>query len=250
MNSLLSLATNKSLLTLSKRAPVIQTVAVSSILTRTRKYSEMSAQRHSHIIDVVKQDHRDIEKCYDSILKADNNDTRTRWANQFVWEVARHSVGEEILLYPAFEKHIQGGKAVANEDRTEHQTVCSETEINNNGFTNFRFLQVKDDLYKFQNMKSSDKDFIPTLTTIMNELKEHIRNEEEVQLPQIERALGDDESIKLAKSFSRTKHFVPTHSHPSAPNKPPFETAVALLTAPIDKLKDIFKKFPSESTTA
>ncbi|KAK9483613.1 hemerythrin HHE cation binding domain-containing protein [Lipomyces starkeyi] len=231
MNSLPSLATNKSLLTLSKRAPLVQTVAVSSILTSTRKYSEMSAQKHPHIIDVVKQDHRDIEKCYDSILKADNNDTRTRWANQFVWEVARHSVGEEILLYPAFEKHIQGGKAVANEDRTEHQTV-------------------KDDLYKFQNLKSSDKDFIPTLTTIMNELKEHIRNEEEVQLPQIERALGDDESIKLAKSFSRTKHFVPTHSHPSAPNKPPFETAVALLTAPIDKLKDIFKKFPSESTSA
>ncbi|KAK9492580.1 hypothetical protein V1508DRAFT_355398 [Lipomyces doorenjongii] len=190
----------------------------------------MSAQTHPHIIDAVKRDHRDIEKCYDSIVKADNNDTRTRWANQFVWEVARHSVGEEILLYPAFEKYIQGGKAVANEDRSEHQTV-------------------KDDLYKFQNMKSSDKDFIPTLTTIMNELKEHIRNEEEVQLPQIERALSDDESIKLAKSFSRTKHFVPTHSHPSAPNKPPFETAVALLTAPIDKVKDIFKKFPSESTT-
>ncbi|KAK9386044.1 hypothetical protein V1515DRAFT_538579 [Lipomyces mesembrius] len=191
----------------------------------------MSAQTHPHIIDAVKHDHREIEKCYDSIVKADNNDTRTRWANQFVWEVARHSIGEEILLYPAFEKYIQGGKAVANEDRTEHQTV-------------------KDDLYKFQNMQSSDKDFIPSLTTIMNELKEHMRNEEEVQLPQIEKALSDDESIKLAKSFSRTKHFVPTHSHPSAPNKPPFETPVALLTAPIDKLMDIFKKFPSESTTA
>ncbi|KAK9428924.1 hypothetical protein V1505DRAFT_401513 [Lipomyces doorenjongii] len=189
----------------------------------------MSTSTHPHIIDTVKQDHRDIEKCYESIIKADNNDTRTRWANQFVWEVARHSVGEEILLYPAFEKYI--GSATAKEDRTEHQTV-------------------KDDLYKFQNMKSSDKDFIPTLNTIMNELREHIRSEEEVQLPQIERALSADESIKLAKSFSRTKHFVPTHSHPSAPNKPPFETAVALLTAPIDKLKDMFKKFPSESTTS
>ncbi|KAK9385137.1 hypothetical protein V1515DRAFT_540525 [Lipomyces mesembrius] len=191
----------------------------------------MSASTHPHIIDTVKQDHRDIEKCYESIINADNNDTRTRWANQFVWEVARHSIGEEILLYPALEKYIPGGSATANEDRTEHQTV-------------------KDDLYMFQNMKSSDKDFIPTLNTIMNELREHIRSEEEVQLPQIERALSADESIKLAKSFSRTKHFVPTHSHPSAPNKPPFETAVAFLTAPIDKLKDMFKKFPSESATS
>ncbi|KAK9235761.1 hypothetical protein V1525DRAFT_390170 [Lipomyces kononenkoae] len=185
--------------------------------------------QHLHIIDAVKQDHRHIEKCYESILKAETNDSRIRWANQFIWEVARHSIGEEILLYPAFEKYIQGGQAVASEDRTEHQTV-------------------KDDLYKFQNMKSTDKDFIPTLDTIMNELKKHIKDEEENQLPQIERALTADESIKLAKSFARTKHFVPTHSHPSAPNKPPFETAVALLTAPIDKLKDMFKKFPAETS--
>ncbi|KAK9365643.1 hypothetical protein V1509DRAFT_632651 [Lipomyces kononenkoae] len=209
----------------------IQAAAIPYIQTRKRDYSKMSTetQQHRHIIDVVKQDHRDIHKCYESIMKAETNDARTRWANQFVWEVARHSVGEEILLYPAFEKYIQGGQAVATEDRTEHQTV-------------------KDDLYKFQNMKSTDKDFITTLDTIMNELKEHIKTEEEVQLPQIERALTADESIKLAKSFSRTKHFVPTHSHPSAPNKPPFETPVALLTAPIDKLKDMFRKFPTETS--
>jgi hypothetical protein len=38
--------------------------------------------------------------------------------------------------------------------------------------------------------------------------------------------------------------FTPTRSHPSAPNKPPFETVVGLMTAPIDKLRDMFTKFP------
>lgn len=34
-------------------------------------------------------------------------------------------------------------------------------------------------------------------------------------------------------------------SHPSAPNKPPFETLVGFLAAPIDKLLDAFASFPN-----
>jgi hypothetical protein len=45
---------------------------------------------------------------------------------------------------------------------------------------------------------------------------------------------------------NRTKKFVPTHSHPNAPDKPPFETVVGLMTAPLDKLQDVFKKFPKD----
>jgi hypothetical protein len=40
--------------------------------------------------------------------------------------------------------------------------------------------------------------------------------------------------------------FVPTQSHPSAPDKPPFETVAGLMAAPIDHLKDMFKKFPED----
>jgi hypothetical protein len=40
--------------------------------------------------------------------------------------------------------------------------------------------------------------------------------------------------------------FVCSSAHPNAPNKPPFETLAGLLTAPIDKVKDAFAKFPTE----
>ena len=39
-------------------------------------------------------------------------------------------------------------------------------------------------------------------------------------------------------------------AHPSAPNKPPFETIVGLMTAPLDKLLDAFAKFPTEEMKA
>ena len=34
--------------------------------------------------------------------------------------------------------------------------------------------------------------------------------------------------------------------HPSAPDKPPFETIVGLMSAPIDKVMDMFAKFPTK----
>jgi hypothetical protein len=81
----------------------------------------------------------------------------------------------------------------------------------------------------------------------MADLSQHIKEEEEQDLPALEQELSAEESESLSKSFGRTKAFVPSRSHPSAPNKPPFETAVGLLAAPIDHLADLFRKFPDET---
>lgn len=72
--------------------------------------------------------------------------------------------------------------------------------------------------------------------------------EEEVEgLPLLERVLSQADSEKMGSSFERTKMFVPTRSHPSAPDRPPFETAVGLMTAPIDHLADFFRKWPEDT---
>lgn len=65
---------------------------------------------------------------YDKYQQAAGNaDTQERWARQLIWEVARHAVGEEIIVYPLMEKHLgQQGMALANHDREEHQ-VCPST---------------------------------------------------------------------------------------------------------------------------
>jgi hypothetical protein len=57
--------------------------------------------------------------------------------------------------------------------------------------------------------------------------------------------LGKDGSISAAQSFSKTKKFVPTRTHPALPNLPPYETLAGFLVAPIDKLRDYFLSWPS-----
>jgi hypothetical protein len=82
------------------------------------------------------------------------------------------------------------------------------------------------------------------LKSLWSHLSAHIEDEEKNDLPLLEKSLPSGEGSSMAKSFARTKMFTPTRSHPMAPDKPPFETVAGLMTAPIDKLGDIFRKFP------
>ena len=62
---------------------------------------------------------------YDKYKKARTQgdaDSQERWAHQLLWEVARHAVGEEIVVYPLMEKNLGSeGKKLADHDRDEHQ---------------------------------------------------------------------------------------------------------------------------------
>ncbi|KAG0368392.1 hypothetical protein BGZ54_002010 [Gamsiella multidivaricata] len=177
------------------------------------------------VSDAVKHDHRELEEQYNNILSATTEDEKTRWQNQFTWELARHSVGEELVVYPAMEKHLSNGKALADKDRKEHAVV-------------------KEQLYKFQNLKATDPEFEPTIRALWKDLRQHIKEEEEEDLIALENALKESDSEDLSTSFKRTKMFAPTRSHPNAPDKPPFENVAGLLAAPLDHLKDLFSRFP------
>lgn len=108
-------------------------------------------------------------------------------------------------------------------------------------------FQVKEQLAEFQDLKSSDPKFIVTIKSLMEDLAQHIKEEETHDLVRLEEALSARESEDLSRSFGRTKMFVPSRSHPNAPNKPPFETAIGLMTAPIDHVADTFRKWPDKT---
>ncbi|GKU11115.1 unnamed protein product [Fusarium langsethiae] len=166
----------------------------------------------SAISDAVTEDHRELKKYYNEV------------------ELARHSVREELVIYPAMEKYIgTKGKSLADEDRHKHH-------------------EVKEHLKVFQNLSSSDPEYVPKIKLIWGMLEKHIDAEENRDLPALEDALKAhaQETESLATQFSKTKQFVPTRSHPSAGENPPFETVMGLMTAPIDKLMDMFRKFPDK----
>lgn len=72
-----------------------------------RAFVNVAQQRfqssNPRVSESVKRDHRELEKC---------------------WELARHSIAEEIVVYPAFERHLPNGEEMAEKDRSQHQEVC------------------------------------------------------------------------------------------------------------------------------
>lgn len=151
------------------------------------------------------------------------------------------------MVYPAFEKYLgEEGKKMADRDRADHNEVCNPTPPILLYLT--PATQVKLALKKFQNLYPTDADFHPTLDALMKTLREHIHDEETHDLPALEKAVSGDGTASIARSFERTKMFTPTRSHPSAPDKPPFETVAGLMAAPLDRLADLFRKFPDEDT--
>ncbi|KAJ4374723.1 hypothetical protein N0V83_001798 [Neocucurbitaria cava] len=187
----------------------------------------------STVTDAITEDHRELEKYYNEIV---NNPTDVdhieRFGNQFRWELARHSVAEELLIYPAMEKYMgEKGKQNADRDREQHH-------------------RVKELLKEFQNMRAHDSGYIPKVKELWQVLSQHIKEEERDDLPALEKAMSTSEdrgySESLAKKFDRTKGFVPSRSHPSAGENPWFEGPMGMLAAPIDRIADIFRKFPSD----
>jgi hemerythrin superfamily protein len=81
----------------------------------------------SSISEVITKDHREIEQYYNEVINSSDHDHQERFGNQFTWELARHSVAEELIVYPAFEKHMGSkGHEMAESDRKDHHRVSSK----------------------------------------------------------------------------------------------------------------------------
>jgi hemerythrin superfamily protein len=81
------------------------------------------------ISEAITKDHQELEQYYNEVLNSNDHDHQTRYGNQFTWELARHSVGEELVVYPAFERLLgDKGAEMAENDRKEHHQVCGRCQ--------------------------------------------------------------------------------------------------------------------------
>jgi hemerythrin superfamily protein len=92
-----------------------------------RHHTIHSAAAMSTISAAITKDHRELKQYFNEVVDNQHNpDHQQRYGNRFIWEAARHSVGEELVVYPAFEQYLGAeGKQIAEEDRKEHHKVCT-----------------------------------------------------------------------------------------------------------------------------
>lgn len=88
-----------------------------------RSFTPTSLALASCVSDAIIKDHRELENYFNKIYTSTDLTEQREYQNQFTWELARHSVSEEIVVYPALEKYLKDGVQMADKDRREHQAV-------------------------------------------------------------------------------------------------------------------------------
>ncbi|KAK8122683.1 hypothetical protein PG984_011353 [Apiospora sp. TS-2023a] len=177
------------------------------------------------ISEAVKNDHRQLEAYYFRMTKSDDQAYQEEYQNAFIWKLSRHSIAEEIVLYPNLERCVEKGNYMASQDRHEH-------------------YKLKRELKRFQKLRPSSPEFMPTLDRLWKELKIHMQEEETHDLVKLEEAITEGKSKAIADSFEYWKDASPTRSHPWVPNTPPWETVVGSIVAPWDRMMDKWRKWP------
>jgi len=181
--------------------------------------------------DAVVDDHQEMieyYEAYEAAKKEGDAARQGRIIRLLTWEVARHAFAEETVMYPLMEKRLADGKKLVEEDLKAH-------------------LEVKSMLAQIENETPGTDAYDAAVQKVWQHLKPHNDSEEKNDLPQLEATFADEaEGREYATSFSRIKTIAPTRGHPELPNRPPFETVAGLVTAPVDKLKDLFAYFPTE----
>ncbi|MER0443755.1 hemerythrin domain-containing protein [Streptomyces sp. Edi4] len=174
-----------------------------------------------NVIQELQTDHREVEEFFARIqaLPA-GDDKRREVADQFTIELVRHSVAEEMYLYPAVREHVPGGDALADQEIKDHATVE-------------RLLK---DLEKAD---VGDPQFDALVGKLIEEVRAHIADEEQHLFPALAKVVDAKALDDLGDKIRTAKKVAPTRPHPGAPDTPPANKLLAPGAGLVDRARDL-----------
>lgn len=176
------------------------------------------------VIEVLEHDHREVEQMFDELESLRGADTdeatarRKQLADQVTIELVRHSVAEEVLVYPEVEEKISAEEA--EHARKEH-------------------AEAEETLQKLEKLDSDDPAFDEELGTLMREIRHHIEEEEGETFAHMRQALDADELRKLGGRVEAFKKVAPTRPHPNVPNEALPRMAAGPAASLFDRMRDL-----------
>ena len=182
------------------------------------------ADQQRDVIEVLEQDHREVEQMFaelESLRGASTDEGKARrkdLADQVTIELVRHSVAEEVLVYPKVENQVS--KEEAEHARKEH-------------------AEAEETLHRLEKLDADDPAFDDELATLMEEIRHHIADEEGQMFAHMRQVIDADELRTLGARVEAFKKVAPTRPHPHVPNEPLPRTAVGPAASLFDRMRDL-----------
>ena len=171
------------------------------------------------VVDELSTDHREALELLDRISSTHDAGERRDLTDTVIGEVVRHSVAEEMHVYPAMRDHLPDGGDLVEHDAQEHEDlerVMKQLESTDTGDARF------DDLVR----EMTDK------------LRHHAQDEEQEQFPRLREQLPRETLVELREKVDRAKRLAPTRPHPEAPNAELFHKLAGPGVGMVDRMRD------------
>ncbi|KAF4409111.1 MULTISPECIES: hemerythrin domain-containing protein [Streptomyces] len=172
------------------------------------------------VIEELTTDHREVEELFGRIEAMPSGDERRKnLADQVTIELVRHSVAEEMYLYPAVRQYLPDGDAIADKEIEDH-TTAERT------------------MKELESCRASDPEFDRLMRDLMREIRSHVQDEEQNLFPRLRREAGAGALGELGEKVRKAKKTAPTRPHPASPSTPPANKLLAPGAGLVDRARD------------
>src|ERR671916_2047708 len=157
----------------------------------------------------------------ESLRGAPTEEARSRrkeLTEQVTIELVRHSVAEEVLVYPKVEDKVSSEEA--EHAREEH-------------------AEAEETMQRLEKLDADDPAFDDELATLMQEIRHHISDEEGQMFAHMRQTLDAEELRTLGGRVEAFKKVAPTRPHPNVPNKPLPRMAAGPAASLFDRMRDL-----------
>jgi iron-sulfur cluster repair protein YtfE (RIC family) len=171
------------------------------------------------VVDILTTDHHEALDLLGEIKRSTDAAHRRDLADTLISELVRHSVAEEMYVYPAMRKHLADGEQAVQHDVEEHK-------------------ELEQTMKKLESVDAADPTFGSLLEQLEATLRDHVADEENEQFPELRAAVPRDELIEIGEKVELAKKVAPTRPHPAAPNNELFHKVVGPGVGLVDRLRD------------
>jgi hemerythrin superfamily protein len=182
------------------------------------------AEQQRDVIEILEHDHREVEQMFselEALRGASTDEAKSRrkdLTERVTIELVRHSVAEEVLVYPKVEDKVSAEQA--DHAREEH-------------------AEAEETMHRLEKLDADDPRFDDELATLMAEIRHHIEDEEGQMFASMRQSIDADELRKLGARVEGFKQVAPTRPHPNVPNEPLPRMAAGPAASLFDRMRDL-----------
>ena len=171
------------------------------------------------VVDMLTTDHHEVLDLLQQIKITSGTEVRRDLADTVISELVRHSVAEEMYVYPAMKEYLPDGEEAVDHDINEHK-------------------ELERTMKQLESVDAQSTEFEQLLGELESILRDHVSDEESEQFPKLRAQLPREELIELGQKVETAKKLAPTRPHPLAPNNQVFHKLVGPGVGLVDRLRD------------